>query len=138
MIKKYNQFITEEVYLTKDFGISYQDLTEILFHITDEFLRLEFYVEDSSHSFLIEKDDNCFIILFNESGYEYHNLPVLHYLEPKIFELIEDVNAHLKQFNLYVYASDFGESDAYYELVVSKIGHTPKNTIVPSGIKLFS
>lgn len=127
MIKKYLQFITEEVYLTKDFGITHQDLDEILLYITDSFPKLEYYVEDSLQSSLIEGDDNCFIVVFNESGYESMvNLPVLHYVEPKIFELIGDVNEHLKEFNLYVYTSDFGQSDAYYELVISKIGHKSK------------
>ncbi len=129
MIKKYNQFITERFSLQNDFGISYQDLTEILYHITDEFPKLEYDVEESLQSSLIEKDDNCFIIVFNESGYDSMiDLPVLHYIEPKIFELIGDVNEHLKEFNLYVYTSDFGQTDAYYELVISKIGHTPKDT----------
>ena len=128
MIKKYLQFITEEVYLTRDFGITYQELEEILFHITDEFPELEFYVEDSLQSSLIEKDDNCFIVCFNHKGIDFpYELPILHYIEPKIFELIEDVNLHLAAYGLHIYASDFGQSDAYYELVVSKIGHTPKD-----------
>ncbi len=128
MIKKYLKFITERFSLQNNFGISYQDLSEILYHITDEFTSLEFYVEDSLQSSLIEKDDNCFIVVFNQTGIDFPtDLPVLHYVEPKIFELIRDVNEHLKEFNLYVYTSDFGENDAYYELVISKIGHTPKD-----------
>lgn len=128
MIKKYFQFITERFSLQNDFGISYQDLSEILYHITDEFSNLEYYVEDSLQSSLIERDDNCFIVVFNQTGIDFpSDLPVLHYVEPKIFELISDVNVHLKEFNLYVYTSDFGQNDAYYELVISKIGHTPKD-----------
>lgn len=128
MIKKYLKFITERFSLQNDFGISYQDLSEILYHITDEFSNLEYYVEDSLQSSLIERDDNCFIVVFNQIGIDFpSDLPVLHYVEPKIFELIGDVNEHLKEFNLYVYTSDFGENDAYYELVISKIGHTPKD-----------
>ena len=128
MIKKYFQFITERFSLQNDFGISYQDLSEILYHITDEFTSLEFYVEDSLQSSLIQRDENCFIVVFNQTGIDFPtDLPVLHYVEPKIFELIRDVNEHLKEFNLYVYTSDFGENDAYYELVISKIGHTPKD-----------
>ena len=128
MIRKYSQFITERLSLQNDFGISYQDLSEILYHITDEFTSLEFYVEDSLQSSLIQRDENCFIVVFNQTGIDFPtDLPVLHYVEPKIFELIRDVNEHLKEFNLYVYTSDFGENDAYYELVISKIGHTPKD-----------
>ena len=129
MIKKYLQFITERFSLQNDFGISHQDLSEILYHITDEFSSLEFYVEDSLQSSLIQRDENCFIVVFNQIGIDFPNdLPVLHNVEPKIFELIRDVNEHLKEFNLYVYTSDFGQTDAYYELVISKIGHTPKDT----------
>ncbi len=128
MIRKYSQFITERLSLQNDFGITYQDLSEILYHITDEFSNLEYYVEDSLQSSLIEKDDNCFIVVFNQVGIDFpSDLPALYYVEPKIFELINDVNEHLKEFNLYVYTSDFGENDAYYELVISKIGHTPKD-----------
>lgn len=128
MIKKYINFITESniSHLKKEFGISYSELSEILYHITDEFPSLEYYVEDSSQSSLVEKDDNCFIVVFNHKDIDFpSDLPVLHYVEPEIFELILDVDAHLKEFNLYVYTSDFGVNDAYYELVISKIGHNP-------------
>lgn len=133
MIKKYIQFINERVnvsgHLKEEFGISYGELSEILYHITDEFPSLEYYVEDSLQSSLVKKDDNCFIVVFNHKDIDLPSqLPVLHYVEPKIFELIRDVDAHLKEFNLYVYSSDFGENDAYYELVISKIGHKPKDT----------
>lgn len=128
MIKKYLEFIKESVNIDKNFGITYQDLDEILLIISDEFPELEYYVEDSLQSSLIEKDDCCFIVTFNEKGIDFPNLPPLHYVEPKIFSLIEDVNSHLGEFGLYIYASDFGQSDAYYELVVCKIGHTPKDT----------
>ncbi len=129
MVKKYLQFLTERFSLQNDFGITYQDLNEILLYITDEFQQLEYYIEDSLQSSLIEEDDNCFIIVFNQKGIDFpRDLPVLHYVEPKIFDLIEDVNSHLGEFNLYVYTADFGENDAYYELVISKIGHKPKDT----------
>ena len=62
MIKKYHEFIVERFSLKDDFGITYDDLREILYYITDEFPQLEFQIEDSLQSSLIEKDDNCFII----------------------------------------------------------------------------
>jgi hypothetical protein len=55
------------------------------------------------------------------------DMPVLHYIEPKVFELISDVNSQLNQYGLKVYTSDFGSTDAYYELVITKIDHTPKD-----------
>ena len=132
MIKKYHEFIVERFSLKDDFGITYDDLREILYYITDEFPQLEFQIEDSLQSSLIEKDDNCFIISFNHTAIDFPiDLPVLYFIEPKIFNLIEDVDAQLRPYGLYIYTSDFGQSDAYYELVVCKLGHTPKDTRTP-------
>jgi hypothetical protein len=121
MIKKFNQFILESFSLKNNFGITYDELNEIMYYITDEFTNLDWSVEHSSNSSLIEKDDNCFIIELNNSP------SLLHYIEPKVFELISDVSSQLKQYGLEVYTSDFGATDAYYELVISKIGHVPEN-----------
>ncbi len=83
-------------------------------------------MESSHQSSLIFPDDKSFIVTFATPGETFFDLPVLHYLEPGIFNLIEDVNSQLFSHDLYVSASDFGETDCYYELVISKIGHTPK------------
>jgi len=130
MIKKYLQFITESFFnLKNEFGISYEELGEILTYITDEFPKLEYWVENSLQSSLIKPDKNCFVIILNEKDKEY---PLsIHWVEPKIFELVKDVDSHLRAFGLYVCANDFSESDAYYEIVVSKIGHTPQNGYYP-------
>lgn len=128
MIKRFQQFIKESLSLQNDFGITYGELDEIMYYITDEFQNLGWSVEDSSQSSLIEKDDNCFIIeLYDKTIGFPIDLPVLHYIEPKVFELISDVSSQLKQYGLEVYTSDFGATDAYYELVISKIGHVPEN-----------
>lgn len=126
MIKRYQQFIKESSNSYATFGIKYDDLSDILFYITDEFPELEWWADNSLQSSLVEKDDNCFIVTFNRKDIDFPNdLPVLHYIEPKIFELIKDVDSQLRGRGLYVYASDFGENDAYYELVISRIGHKP-------------
>lgn len=128
MIKRFQQFITESLSLQNDFGITYSELDEIMYYITDEFQNLGWSVEDSSQSSLIEQDDNCFIIeLYDKTINFPSDMPVLHYIEPKVFELISDVSSQLKQYGLEVYTSDFGATDAYYELVISKIGHVPEN-----------
>ena len=128
MIKKFNQFILESFSLKNNFGITYDELNEIMYYITDEFQNLGWSVEDSSQSSLIEQDDNCFIIeLYDKTINFPSDMPVLHYIEPKVFELISDVSSQLKQYGLEVYTSDFGATDAYYELVISKIGHVPEN-----------
>ncbi len=128
MIKRFQQFITERFSLQNDFGVTYSELDEIMYYITDEFQNLGWSVEDSSQSSLIERDDNCFIIELYDKKIDFpSDMPVLHYIEPKVFELISDVSSQLKQYELVVYTSDFGSTDAYYELVISKIGHTPKD-----------
>lgn len=128
MIKRFQQFIVERFSLQNDFGITYGELDEIMYYITDEFQNLGWSVEDSSQSSLIEQDDNCFIIeLYDKTINFPSDMPVLHYIEPKVFELISDVSSQLKQYRLEVYTSDFGATDAYYELVISKIGHVSEN-----------
>ena len=128
MIKRFQQFIVERFSLQNDFGITYSELGEIMYYITDEFPNLDWSVEDSLQSSLIEQDDNCFVIeLYDKTINFPSDMPVLHYIEPKVFELISDVSSQLKQYGLEVYTSDFGATDAYYELVISKIGHVPEN-----------
>lgn len=128
MIKRFQEFIVERFSLQNDFGITYAELGDIMYYITDEFSNLEWSVEDSLQSSLIEQDDNCFVIELNEKTINFTSeMPVLYYIEPKVFELISDIDSQLKQYGLKVYTSDFGASDAYYELVVTKIDHTPKD-----------
>jgi len=114
------------------FEITYIELYDILNYITDEFPELTFDIESSSQSSLITPDDSSFIITFQQDG-SISYIDVLHYLEPKIWKLIGDVNSQLRPYGLYVSDSDFGQSDVYYELVISKIGHKPK--IIPSSIR---
>jgi hypothetical protein len=109
-----------------DFEISYEQLSDILKYITDEFTEIEYDVDSSIQSSLIVPDEDSFIITFAESGETLHDLPVLYYLEPKIFNLIDLVDSQLNPYGLYISASDFGEMDCYYEIVVSKIGQTPE------------
>ena len=128
MIKRFQQFIVERFSLQNDFGITYAELGEIMYYITDEFHNIDWSVEDSLQSSLIEQDDNCFVIeLYDKTINFPSDMPVLHYIEPKVFELISDIDSQLKQYGLKVYTSDFGPSDAYYELVITKINYTPKD-----------
>jgi hypothetical protein len=48
MIKKFQQFITENLSLQNDFGITYNDLGEIMYYITDEFQDLDCSPEDNN------------------------------------------------------------------------------------------
>ena len=107
------------------FEITYTELYDILNYITDEFPELIFDIENSNQSSLIMPDSNSFIITFQQEG-DTLNIHALHYIEPKIWQLIRDVSSQLGAYGLYVSDSDFGQADVYYELVISKIGHKPK------------
>jgi hypothetical protein len=109
-----------------EFDIDYYELNDLLNEITDEFPELIYDVESSSHSSLIMPDDNSFIITFQQNGESSLDIDVLHYIEPKIWQLIRYISSQLGAHGLYVSDSDFGQSDIYYELVISKIGHKPK------------
>ena len=118
--------MSQEITINKvGFEITYSELYDILNYITYEFPELIFYIDDSNQSSLITPDDNSFTITFQQEG-DMFSADVLHYIEPKIWELIGDVNSQLRPYGLYVSDSDFGQADVYYELVISKIGHKPK------------
>jgi hypothetical protein len=127
MIKKWYQFINEGVNLQKEFNITYNELEECFFYITDEFPELEFWIEDSLNSSIIMPNSNSFIVTFNHKDFEIvYNEIVLYYLEPLIYRLIEDVDSQLRKHGLKVFSSDFGSTDCLYELVITKISETPK------------
>ena len=108
-----------------EFDIDYYELNDLLNEITDEFPELIYDIESSNQSSLIMPDDNSFIITFQQDGKSLLDIDVLHYIEPKIWQLIRYVSSQLGAYGLYVSDSDFGQSDIYYELVISKIGHKP-------------
>jgi hypothetical protein len=115
------------------FEITYSELYDILNYITDEFPELIFDIESSNQSSLITPDDNSFIVTFQQEG-DTLSITPLYYIEPKIWGLIGDVNSQLRPYGLYVSDSDFGQSDVYYELVISKIGHKPKPKVVKEDV----
>ncbi len=127
MLKKYSEFIKYKVFEgINDYGMTYDDIRDMLYYVTDEFPNLTFSVEDSLQSGIIEQDDKSFIIELYDSEIEFPmDLPVLHYVEPKIHDLIKDIDSQLKKYGLEVFYSDFGQNDAYYELVVTEIGNKP-------------
>ena len=135
MILKYSQFIKEGYTSDSEiefgnpsvgFGIKYYELDEILYEITDEFQELDYSLDNSSQSAIIQKDPNSFAITFYNKTIDFPSqLPPLYYLEPKIWNLIGHINDKLGMYGLEVYFSDYGENDAYYELVITKKGNEP-------------
>jgi hypothetical protein len=125
MLKKYNEFLKESVYGDK--GMTYNDISDIMLYITDEFPELGFSVENPLQSGIIKNDDKSFIIQLFDKTIDFPNdMPTLYHIEPKIHDLIYDVHSQLSGFGLKVFYSDFGSTDAYYELVITEIGHKPQ------------
>jgi hypothetical protein len=132
-LKRFSQFLNESWERDSSiifrggnkFDITHGELDDILSEITDEFPELSYSVENSLQSSLINEDNKSFVVILSCEG-DMWDLPVLHYLETKIFGIISDIDSQLRAYDLYVSGSDFGESDAYYELVISKVGHTPE------------
>jgi hypothetical protein len=77
---------SEIVFNKVGFEITFEELYDILKYITDEFPELIYDIENSDQSALICKDDNSFIVCFQQEG-ELNSIPVLHYVESKIFSL---------------------------------------------------
>ena len=131
-LKEYNFYIVSILessikYKNVDFIIKYEELQDILSDIVDEFPNLDWYTFDSHHSSLISEDENSFIIEIMDKEYSIFDSPIITYIEPKIFQIIENIDSQLKEYDLYVSNADFGFSDATYELVISKIGTEPNN-----------
>ena len=132
-LKRFSQFLNESWERESSFifrggikfDITHGELDDILSEITYEFPELRYSVENSVQSSLIKEDNKSFVVILSCEG-DMWDLPVLHYLETKIFGIISDIDSQLRAYDLYVSDSDFGESDAYYELVISKVGHTPE------------
>lgn len=101
--------------------LSYEDLKDIMFDITDEFSEVEWFVYNSVDSHLLKNEvsDNKFLIeLINKGDNSiYKNL---HFLEPKIFEILEHVSNKLELYGLQIIDSDFGETDASYEIIIGE------------------
>lgn len=132
-LKRFSQFLNESWERDSSiifrggikFDITHGELDDILSEITYEFPELRYSVENSLQSSLIKEDNKSFVVILSCEG-DMWDLPVLHYLETKIFGIINDIDSQLRAYDLYVSASDFGESDVYYELVISKVGHKPE------------
>ena len=136
MIKKFNQFIKEgysgdgsiifHASNSDDFIITYTQLDEIMYYISDEFPNIDYMLDNTLQSSIIEPDNHTFLITLYDKSIDFPNdLPQLYYLEPNIHDCISSIDDQLRQYGLYVFGSDYGETDAYYELVITKIGNIP-------------
>lgn len=117
------------VFGTTDFEITYEDLSDLLVEITDEFPEIEWMIESSRHSKIIEMCKNSFILILchksinDEWGFGNSSIA---YIEPGIYEIIKNINSQLAAYDLYISNNDFEPfQESEYELVISKIGTKP-------------
>ena len=110
-----------------NFGISAEDLDDILLEITDHFPQISYYTDSSTQSGLIFEDPDSFIVELYHKDTEFPTRAInVYFLEPKIFKLIPSINDKLSLYGLEVSYNDFGSNDSLYELVISKIGSKPQ------------
>lgn len=119
--------------------IDYKEIDEIMFGcgLFDEFPELCYYVENSKDSYCIQSlrnykkisdgdkqniIDNSFMIEIMEKSADWISVmdrDVLHYIEPRIFKILDEINHHLKKYSLKIFYSEFGAHDISYELIIT-------------------
>lgn len=117
---KFNEFFNFD-YSSILKRVDMTDIQDIMNYLIDEFTGLSYLVENSLQSSIIEPDMKSFIISIYSNGTD-----KLYYIEPKIFGIITDIDSQLKSMGFEIFYSDFGQTDAWYELVVTEIGNKPK------------
>lgn len=126
-IKNFKLFEHVISFNSVNFGISAEDLDDILLEITDHFPQISYYTDSSTQSGLILPDPNSFIVVLYQKDNESRTSSIgVYFLEPKIFDLISSISDRLITYGLEVSHNDFGSSDSLYELVISKIGSKPQ------------
>jgi hypothetical protein len=105
-----------------EFYISYEQLSDILIEIKDEFPNIVYDIDSSLQSSLIYPDDKSFVITLAEEGESIFDLNALYYIEPKIWNLKEDINSQLMAYDLYISASDFGDE---FLVTLKDVMHSP-------------
>jgi len=127
-LKKFENFGNDIVFGTTDFEITYDELSDLLIDITDEFPDIEWFIESSRNSNIINMCKNSFIVILTHKSIndEWGSETSIAYIEPGIYDIIKNINSHLRPYNLYVSNNDFPKYfENEYELVISKIGITP-------------
>lgn len=121
----------------KKFGFQTDLIYDILVDVKDEFPDVDIWIDDAECSWIVEPDnENIFVIYFertitsesplrSQDYWKSVNREPLYDLE--IFlnknRIIETLNSHLKEYGLICYASDFGQSDIDYEIIVHRISN---------------
>jgi len=127
-LKTFENFGNGLLFGTTDFEITYEDLSDLLIDITDEFPEIEWFIESSRHSNIIEMCKNSFIVILTHKSIndEWGSETSIAYIEPGIYQIIKNINSQLKAYDLYISNNDFPKfRENEYELVISKIGTKP-------------
>jgi hypothetical protein len=123
-LKTFENFGNGLVFGTTDFEITYDELSDLLIDITDEFPEIEWFIESSRHSNITHFNKNSFIVVLTHKSIndEWGSETSIAYIEPGIYQIIKNINSQLKAYDLYISDNDFPEfMENEYELVISKI-----------------
>jgi hypothetical protein len=133
-LKRFNENTSSYYDKLRDSG----DLSEIMHIISnsdiiDEFPELSIDFFDSSYSTCLDygvvhdqmtkteaeylKKNSITIEIYQDS--DSWDKKALHYIEPKIWKIIEDINVMLSSIGYKIVYNDFGEADTSYELIIT-------------------
>lgn len=133
-LKRFNENVTYYNKL-RDSG----DLSDIMHiiensDIIDEFPELSISFFESSHSYCLDhalkynymkKEEvdylkkNSFTVEIDQDLEDSWNKEPIHYIEPKIWNIIKDINVMLSSLGYQVVYNDFGPADTSYELIIT-------------------
>ncbi len=144
MIKKWSKFLEGSnniVFDNVDFGIPRYMLDNILIDIYDEFPGLymdimslssfkNYFAECSSGDFNIkefesnlDKGGPKFVILLDKPSAEtdiWSSKEPVYFLEPKIWDILDNVDGLLTMYNLRIWGRDFFYADCEYYIIIEK------------------
>lgn len=111
----------------REFGISREEINDLLVEISDDFYDIKYWVGNPSDSWLVLGDpslpySNIFVIYFESTkpNWEKENLYDLEHFLMK--GKLKQLKSYFKEYGLEIYCADFGEIDTQYEIVVCKKG----------------
>jgi hypothetical protein len=110
-LKTFENFGNGLVFGTTDFEITYDELSDLLIDITDEFPEIEWFIESSRHSNITHFNKNSFIVVLTHKSIndEWGSETSIAYIEPGIYQIIKNINSQLKAYDLYISDNDFPE-----------------------------
>lgn len=120
-IKKYKTFESKN-WVESNFGITENQIRDILIDVFDEFPDVMMFIDDADSSYLVEKSKDIFVIYFSDTTNNWMAQEPLYRFESFLIreKLLKTLNNHLSEYGLKIYDADFGENDFDYEIIVCR------------------